>query len=84
MYFFYTYQTKDFGSSGIRAGVFRCELHAYMLTINKLRRGEGTLQSFDPEAGHAHQRRNMDDDLRNKEELNFRKCCETNSKNRRK
>ena len=45
-----------------------------MLTRNKLRRGEGILKSFDPEAGRAHRRRNMDDDVRNEEELKF---CKT-------
>lgn len=30
-----------------------------MLTQNKLRKGEGTLNPFDHEAGHSNQRRNM-------------------------
>ena len=45
-----------------------------MLTRNKIRRGEGKLRSFDPEAERAHRRRNMDDDELNEEELNF---CKT-------
>ena len=40
-----------------------------MLTRNRLRRGEGKLNYFDPEVGHAHRRRNMDDDVQNEEEL---------------
>ena len=44
-----------------------------MLTRSRLRRGKGTLQAFDPEEGRAHQRRNMGDEDRNEEELNFRK-----------
>ena len=48
-----------------------------MLTRNRLQRGEGKLKSFDLEAGHAHRRRNMEDDGRNEEELNFRKTFYT-------
>lgn len=45
-----------------------------MLTRNRLRRGEKELQSFNPELGCAHQRRNMaDEEARYEEELNFRK-----------
>jgi len=33
-----------------------------MLTPNKLRKGEGMLKSFDCEAGHAQQRRNMENE----------------------
>ena len=50
-----------------------------MLTRSWLRRGEGTLKSFDPEAGRAHWRRNMDDDVRNEDELKFRKTFYTMS-----
>ena len=42
-----------------------------MLTRNRLRRGEGKLKYFDPDTGRAHQRRNMDEDVQNEEELNF-------------
>ena len=48
-----------------------------MLTRNRLRRSEGALKSFDLEAGRAHRRRNMDDDVRNEEELNFHKIFYT-------
>ena len=48
-----------------------------MITRDKLQRGEGTLRSFDPEAGCAHPRRNTDDDVQNEEELNFRKTFYT-------
>ena len=48
-----------------------------MLTRNRLRRGEGTQKSFDSEVGRAHQRRNMDDNVQNEEELNFRKTFYT-------
>jgi len=48
-----------------------------MLTRSRLRRGEGTLQACDPEAGRARQRRNMGDEDRNEEELNFRKTFYT-------
>ena len=48
-----------------------------MLTINRLRRGKGKLNSFDPKVGHAHQRINMDDNVRNEEELNFHKTFYT-------
>ena len=48
-----------------------------MLNRNRLRRGEGTLKYFYPEVGRAHRRRNMDDDVRNEEELNFHKTFYT-------
>ena len=67
-------KAKYFGSSGIRAGLCRCQLHVCILTINRLRRGEGKLKCFDLEAKCAHERRNMDDDVRNEEELKF---CKT-------
>ena len=44
-----------------------------MLTRNMLRIGEGKLKTFYPEVGCAHQRRNMDDDVINEEELKFHK-----------
>ena len=65
---------KIFWIKGIGAGVCRCELHACMLTISRLRRDEGTLQNFDPEVGRACQKRNMGDEDWNEEELNF---CKT-------
>lgn len=69
---------KDPRSSGMRAGLFRCELHVCMLTRNRLRRGEGKLKYFDPEAGHALRRRRMahEEDCY-EEELNFRKTFYT-------
>ena len=39
-----------------------------MLTRNRLIRGKGELELFDHEVGHAHRRRNM-----NEEERNFKK-----------
>ena len=48
-----------------------------MLTRNRLRRGEGKINSFDLEAGRAHRRRNMDDDVQNEEELKFWKTFYT-------
>ena len=67
------------GSSGIRAGLCGCELYVFMLTRNKLRRGEGELKYFDLEAGRARRRRNMgeEDDVRYEEEVNFRKTFYT-------
>lgn len=57
---------------GIRAGLYRCELHEYMLTKNKLQIGKGNLKSFDPKAGCAPQRRNMaDEEDRWEEERNY-------------
>ena len=44
-----------------------------MLIRNGLRRGEGKLNSFDLEVGHAHRRRNMaDEEARYEEEFNFK------------
>ena len=48
-----------------------------MLTRNMLRIGEGKLKTFYPEAGRAHRRRNMDDEARNEEEINFQKTFYT-------
>ena len=45
-----------------------------MLTRNKLQRGEGELEPFDPEVGRVHQMRNMaEDEAHLEEERNFRK-----------
>ena len=45
-----------------------------MLTRNKLQRGEGELEPFDPEAGFSHRSRNMaEEEADLEEERNFRK-----------
>jgi len=53
-----------------------------MVTRNKILRGEGKLKSFDPEAGRAHRRRNMEDEeAHHEEERNFCKTFYTMAKN---
>jgi len=53
-----------------------------MLTRNRLRRGEGKLKSFDPEAGHAHRKKNMaDEEACHQDELNFCKTLYTMAEN---
>ena len=52
-----------------------------MLTRNRLQTGEGELEPFDPEAGHAHQRRNMDEEAQIEEERNFCKTFYSMAKN---
>lgn len=47
----------------------------YVITREKLQRGEGKLKSFDPEAGRATRRGKMaDEDARLEEERNYRKA----------
>jgi len=49
---------------------------------NRLRRGKGELETFDPKAGHAHQRRNMaEDEAQPEEERNFHKTFYSMEKN---
>lgn len=50
------------------------ELHEYMLTQNKLQKGGGMLNSFDPKVGRAQRRRKMEnEEARWEEEHNFHK-----------
>ena len=52
---------------------FRCELHFCMLTRGRIQRGEGNVEPFDPEVGHAPRRRNMaEGEAHIEEERNFR------------
>ena len=45
-----------------------------MLTRSRLKRGEGVLEAFNPEIGHAHQKEKMaDEDYQGEDEKAFRK-----------
>ena len=53
-----------------------------MLTRDRIQRGEGELEPFDPEAGQAHRRRNMaKDEAHIEEERNFRKTVYSMAEN---